>query len=295
LAVFDTTLFSQDFKTLEIRLEELWDVVDYFLICESNFAFSGAPKPYFLSESISAFEKYKSKLILIRFDRRVPNANPWMNEMLQRQEITKYLHQFKLSKSDFIMHSDCDEIPRKETVILARSQKEVNFLLEFRNYTYYLNLRNGVYARGRIISANKFKSVQNLRRDIFLHNLAGQRRYWLPFIRTPEYWTNKSKFLNVPQFVFRAPKLQLIQDAGWHFNNLLTPEEILNKVQWSAHQELNTPDIANIDHITNSIKNKRELYRGVNFQIEDVEEFMPTFIRENPMKFKSLIATDRET
>jgi beta-1,4-mannosyl-glycoprotein beta-1,4-N-acetylglucosaminyltransferase len=292
LAVFDTTLFSQDFKTLEIRLEELWDVVDYFLVCESNFAFSGTPKPYFLADSISTFEKYKSKLILIRFARKVPHVNPWMNEMLQRQEITKYLRRFKLSKSDLIMHSDCDEIPRKETVLLATSQEKVNFLLEFRNYTYYLNLRNGVYARGRIIRADKFKSVQDLRRDIFLHNLASQRRYWLPIIRTPEYWTNKSKFLTIPQFVFKAPKLQLIRDAGWHFNNLLTPEEILNKVKWSAHQDLNTPDIANIDHITDSINSKKELYRGTNFQIEEVEEFMPEYVLNNLTKFQSLIAIE---
>ena len=42
--VWDATLSNLEVDILEIRLRELWDVVDYFIIVESNLTFTGKPK-----------------------------------------------------------------------------------------------------------------------------------------------------------------------------------------------------------------------------------------------------------
>ena len=289
MKVIDTTLFSQDFNTLEIRFHELWDVVDLFLVCESNFSFAGRPKQLYLETSRGFKAKYESKLLLVPYVIRSPHKNPWMNEMLQRQHLTRQIRKLGLKDSDLILHSDCDEIP-KASIVSKYVGRKANVLLEFRNYTYYLNLRNGFYARGRIINRKDFISIQHLRRDIYLHNLNSQRDIWFPIIRTPEFWITRSRFLRLPEVVWRPPRLTFERDAGWHFNNLLSPEEILNKINWSAHQELNTETVANLQHIETSRLNHKELYKGAEFTVENIDSSYPEYVLDNMDKFANLIA-----
>ena len=42
--VFDAIIFSNELDLLEIRLNELWEVVDHFIILESNRTFTGKEK-----------------------------------------------------------------------------------------------------------------------------------------------------------------------------------------------------------------------------------------------------------
>ncbi len=69
--VYDAFLFSNELDILEIRLQELKDVVDKFVIIESNTTFTGVEKPFMLSDHIKnnpgtsdTFTQVKSKLVL---------------------------------------------------------------------------------------------------------------------------------------------------------------------------------------------------------------------------------------
>jgi hypothetical protein len=44
-------LFNKDFEALKIRLDELYETVDLFIVCESHYTFSGIPKALHLSEN----------------------------------------------------------------------------------------------------------------------------------------------------------------------------------------------------------------------------------------------------
>ena len=57
MRVFDCFSFWKEFVALEIRLEELWDVVDYFIIIESKYTHSGEEKKFHLSENIAKFDQ----------------------------------------------------------------------------------------------------------------------------------------------------------------------------------------------------------------------------------------------
>ena len=62
--IIDCFLFSEDFLALEIRLNELYEVVDQFIICESSFSFSGIKKKLFLTENLEKIKNFKPDLII---------------------------------------------------------------------------------------------------------------------------------------------------------------------------------------------------------------------------------------
>ena len=48
--IYDTFLFFNEFELLEIRLEELKDIVDRFVLVEAPLTLSGKPKPLFFGQ-----------------------------------------------------------------------------------------------------------------------------------------------------------------------------------------------------------------------------------------------------
>ena len=61
--VVDTCMLFNELDLLELRLRELWSVVDRFVVVEAAFSHAGAPKPLFLAENRSRFEPYREKLV----------------------------------------------------------------------------------------------------------------------------------------------------------------------------------------------------------------------------------------
>ena len=63
IKVLDAVLMSNELDLLEIRLNELDSVVDYFLIVESNATFTGLPKETFFGKNRSRFAKFEHKIV----------------------------------------------------------------------------------------------------------------------------------------------------------------------------------------------------------------------------------------
>ncbi|KAG0062765.1 hypothetical protein BGZ92_006117, partial [Podila epicladia] len=61
--VYDTLIFSVELDMLEIRLHELWDVVDHFIIMEANVTFTGLPKELTFAKNRKRFAFAESKII----------------------------------------------------------------------------------------------------------------------------------------------------------------------------------------------------------------------------------------
>jgi len=276
----DTTIFSADFRVLEIRINELWDCVDEFVVCESNFSHSGKEKNLLLSDNDEFTSKYSKKLRVITYVVDKPHENARIQEQKQRQRITDYLQSYGLNKDDRIIHSDCDEIIEAETIENSRKLGS-DLLVQLRNYTYFLNLRQGFWNRGRIVSGDKFKSIQHMRRDIFLYELSQYRRFWNPIVRVPDFWITRTSFLNLPQWVGYRTKLKLVEDSGWHFNNLMKDNEISKKVQWSSHVELADPNTWDANRIRRSRLNREDVYFGKKFELEDDIDLLPRFVKSN--------------
>jgi hypothetical protein len=218
-----------------------------------------------------------------------------MRELFQRQLISKLLKKIGISKRDVIIHSDCDEIPRN-TIIrnLNDNSMDINALIELKAYSTKLNLYDGMWARVRVVSGANYKSIAKLRQDIFLYNNYHLRRHKLPFMMVPDFWTHRFYGLhNFPQIILRTPKLRLITNGGWHFNNLFDFEQIIEKIINSSHYEWNT------DEVMKNLKQRyllgQDIYTGKQKQVVPIDNSFPTYILQNMTKWSNYILVDHDS
>jgi hypothetical protein len=128
-----------------------------------------------------------------------------------------------------------------------------------------------------------------MRRDIFLYELSQYRKSWIPFVRVPDFWTTKEKFLGIPQFVGSTPDLQLVEDSGWHFNNLMSNEGIARKIWWSSHVELANVERSDLNRISLARAEFVDVYHGEKFEVETEKNLLPNYVKRNIDQWKDYL------
>lgn len=108
-AVYDCFTFFNELDVLEIRLHELDDVVDYFVLVESVETFKGKPKPLYFLENKARFAKFSDKIIHVVLNQRQRDVSAWEREWYQRSQIAQGLK--GCDPEDVVIVSDVDEIP----------------------------------------------------------------------------------------------------------------------------------------------------------------------------------------
>ena len=66
MKLYDCFQFYNELDLLEIRLTLLYDVVDYFVISETNKSHANNPKILYFEENKHKFEKFLDKIIYIK-------------------------------------------------------------------------------------------------------------------------------------------------------------------------------------------------------------------------------------
>ena len=84
--------------------------------------------------------------------------------------------------------------------------------------------------------------------------------------------------------------IQIFNNAGWHFNNILSPEEISLKLKTFAHSEFAAEKFSSVESIKNNIKNKIDLFgRGHKYEKVEIDHTFPNYLINNKEKFKKFI------
>ena len=110
--IFDCFSYWDEDLLLDLRLHLLNNIVDYFVIVESNKTWQNNYKE--LKFNINKFKKFKNKILYIPVTDMPDGPNPWEREHFQRNCIIRGL---KNSKDDyFIIISDADEIPNPKKI-----------------------------------------------------------------------------------------------------------------------------------------------------------------------------------
>ena len=101
----------------------------------------------------------------------------------------------------------------------------------------------------------------------------------------------KSKNLNYKFFRFdKERSIQLINNGGWHFNNLLTPKEISLKLRTFAHSEFSKKEFSDEKIIQNKIDKKIDLFnRGHKYKVIEFNYKFPKYLLENKKKFEDFL------
>lgn len=112
MKVFDAFLFHQEFDLLDLRLRTLGDSVDYFVIVEAPWTFSGKPKPLYFKEFHYGFREWLPKIRHVQLSGTINAEIPWEREWASRNAMVEGL--YDAEPDDLVFQSDTDEIWRPE-------------------------------------------------------------------------------------------------------------------------------------------------------------------------------------
>jgi len=158
MKIIDCFMFYNELDILKIRFEELYDVVDYFIIIEGVRTHSNAEKPLYFTENKNLFSKYLDKIIhrFTDFEEnydfskhiKVENDN-WYRENYQRECCRNVIDELELKDDDIIIISDCDEIPKKSVIenIKNRTLCIENNIYSIEMVLYYYNIELTTFRR----------------------------------------------------------------------------------------------------------------------------------------------------
>ena len=263
--IYDCVTFFQENFITNLRFEILNDFVDYFVVCESRYDHRGNHKKlnFKLINPI-----YKKKIIYLVHDMPFKNkSNLWENQAEQREHIFTGIEQ--ASSDDYIMFSDPDEIPRPELLKNLDLKNKYGIFLQ-NMYCYKFNLFNrqeSPWEGTRVCKMKNLKSIDYMRQKIKCKNLI-----------TP-FW----KF-------YKEKSIEIIKNGGWHFNSLLSPEEISRKLKTYAHSEYSLEKYSSIESIKSKIQNKVDLFdRGHKYETVQIDNSFPKYLIQNISKFSNLI------
>jgi beta-1,4-mannosyl-glycoprotein beta-1,4-N-acetylglucosaminyltransferase len=249
MKIIDCTSFYNEHLMYEVRLNILNDKVEKFIVTESIFTHSGQKKK--LNFNINNYPKFKDKIIYIPIDKEpegiIPENN---NPMIQRSNSLKrialsYDESLKaidnFSDEDFIMYSDNDEIPNLES---SQFKINKNDIILFNQLFFYYKF-NLLYDK-MIWPGTKGCKKKQLKSLSWLRNIK-LKKY--PFWRLDTLFSN-NKYIN----------LNIIEDGGWHFTNLKTPEDMYDKfINFGHHDEFKLSGLT-IEKIREKVQNRELFY-----------------------------------
>jgi beta-1,4-mannosyl-glycoprotein beta-1,4-N-acetylglucosaminyltransferase len=244
MKTIDSFTFFNEFDMLKLRLQYLNDVVDYFIISESNYTHSGKIKPYHLDQIWDEIPtEIRSKIIRLKYEPDISkfnlsenvnkfdyqNAN-WKLERKQRDLITNNL--FDYSSNDLFMVSDVDEIPNKELIKkFMESELNDDFCCVARCELFYYNF---VTLVNNDWCGTIFTSIKNVIQK------------GCDYLRSRRF------------------ALLSIDNGGWHFSYFGDLEFIKTKLESFAHQEYNKEKYKSDQNIIDAIKNKKDVLQRTN-------------------------------
>ena len=114
--IIDCFPFFNEFDLLEIRLNELADVVDMFVLTEATLTHRGNEKPLYFDENKDRFSEFNIEHIIVDDYTGVDTSYSWDIERYQRQCGVDFVKNMGLASDDVVLISDCDEIFMAEKV-----------------------------------------------------------------------------------------------------------------------------------------------------------------------------------
>lgn len=286
--VFDLFPFFNELDVLEIRLNELDPMVDVFLISESKQTYGGDIKPLYLADAILAdpgrFAKFWPKMCIISF--------PWLEpeipagagkaerrmlgrarEEFQRNAMINSLRTHFPKPEDVIIFSDCDEIPRCETVeeIIPYLASKGIHRLKQRSYYYNVNTLidygRDICSRARVGTWAQLQAAGSL----YMFRMWGKNDESLP----------------------------AVEEGGWHFSYFGGDLDLIETKVAAVAPFLEEYKLFGVQQLAWDIAGRRDLHhRHKNFsQLPDKFEWaekddprLPEFYLQNLDRFKHFTA-----
>ncbi len=257
------TFFDNNF-IFDLRYNVLKDHVDYFLICESKYDHRNEIKKLNFDTQLYNSDKIKYIVLEKSFPK---NTNLWENQAIQREFILENLS--FAEPDDYIFFSDPDEIPDPKIFENFNLDKKYGIFFQ-KCFNYKFNLYNPFetpWEGTRVCKKKNLKSIDFMRQKIKSKNL-------------------KYNFLRLD----KEKNIQIYHNAGWHFNNIMEPEQISLKLKTFAHSEFSENEYSDVEIIRSKIGKKIDLYnRGHQYKKVTFDESFPKYLFSNYEFYKNYI------
>jgi hypothetical protein len=235
--VFDCCLFNGEVDVLRVRLHELNDAVDFFVIVESNQTFTGASREISFNPCDPRLSKFASKVRHVVVTDMPETTDPWIREKWQRNAVLRGAPD--AAATDLLVLSDVDEIPRA-TILSEMANDHANEVFGVRMaFSYfYVNYRN--------VSGPE---------SALTWTVAATRRN-LDCISPDDL-----------RYAVREGRIRarIFDEGGWHFSYLMDEIGIRRKIAAFSHQEFATPEFLNKIDIVKTIRGCQDLFNRPGF------------------------------
>lgn len=253
--IVDGFTFFNELDILEIRLNELKDVVDRFILVEAEQTHSGLAKPLYFEQNKERFKNFNITHLVAP---NIETTDAWVRERAQRDFIKNGWND--LDDNDIVIVSDLDEIPNKKSLHLIFPGFDVLSFDMDMFYYYFNNVETDHrWTEAKITTLARALSVSP----------CGMR-----------YITS-----------IDASQTKMAPETGWHFSFMGGVEKVIQKIESFAHQEYNNEDIKST--AKEQVEQGKDVFkRGDNnfTELQDLSK-LPSYVLENKEKFESYFKT----
>ena len=295
MKIFDCFMYFDESLLLDLRLNYLDKFVDKFIIIECNYNHKGEiKKPTFNKEKYKKFEN-KIEYVLLKDqpknierinvkDTENETSDKYILNAIKRENFKRNYIKNCLSEAasnDWIIISDLDEIPNLSNVNFKNiKNKFIFFKQDMMYYKFNLKLENCSWV------GTKACQMKNLESPQWLRNIKDRSYSWWRL----DTLFSKNKYRNI----------KFIDDGGWHFSYLKTPEEIEKKLKSYLHHREYDLNPIGVDKIKKLVEQKKTIYNlktdqrlnqfksGNKLNKIDIN-LLPKYILENKDKLKKWI------
>ena len=289
MKIYDCTTFYSEHMMLEIRFNILNEFVHKFIVVESFYSHSGKKKK--LNFDINNYPKFKDKIIYLVIDKEPQNLIRHDSNLKQHEKRINSLKRIDLSydymqkgieqasEEDLIILSDNDEIPNLNAELFKKTNKNI---IIFKQLFFYYKF-NLLYDRMSWFGSKACKK-KYLKSFSWLRHVKNKS---YPFWRLDTFF---SKLKNI--------NLQIVEDGGWHFTNVKTPEELFIKMKNFGHHDEFDVSGLNIEDIRKKIKDKKVFYNHLadqsaknkwtfDYELKKInEKLLPEYLIKNKNNYK---------
>jgi hypothetical protein len=243
--VIDVSPFNGEFTLLEIKLNEMADWVDRFVIYESPLTYTGLPKPLHFQQGKERFAKFADKIVHFVIDETPPYAaHAWARELYQRASAIRGL-QGLVGPDDLVMLSDADEVLERGKI---EAWDGLQTTCGLRTFCWFLNYR--------LLEPVKQGAKSCLVKGRCLAGCGTA----------------------MARLMLGTLTREILPEAGWHFTSVLTAEALKAKLDSYSHEDWAGSSVAEQAAFLRSI---REGEDQPGYRREPVDESFPRFVREH--------------
>jgi len=265
MKIVDCFMFFNEKDIAYLRIKDLYDSVDYFVINELSTTHKGIRRKSIFWED-KRLNQFKDKikyefitvdnrydlLFNIHFKDSSHFVGSWA-EHEQRLRLMDQINKLNLSDEDIILFSDCDEVPNKNIFNQLKDYETVALNQMF--FVHYINLYTNKNVTGTI--SVKYKKINEINAGTYNLGLQILRRY-------KDY----------------IPRLE---NGGWHYSYMGGPKTVSEKVVsiYEGNPDSPLKDEAESEKlILDTIKNNKSPFSSEQIKIlnlknkEEILEFI---------------------